>query len=164
LTGQDLVQFGCRENRNSVSHYQYCKENKVSLAPFEQLRCRKESLATSFGKYLNTLGKRVDSLGVTLDIDSCAEVIGSSAANTIGFSARELFDFARLAGVHPKTRYFEIAEVAPPLDISGKTSQVAAEILYAFLCGISQRPLQKRISVSNKNSNKTINNSENARK
>lgn len=163
LKGENLVQFGCRENRNSIAHYQYCREKKVKLLPLEQLKSSSEPTSKIFNKLLGNLGRKVDRIGVTLDIDSCSEVMGSSAANTIGFSIRELFECARLAGAHPKTHYFEIAEVSPPLDSSGKTSWVAAELLYGFLCGRSEWLATQNSSVSTKRSHKTLKKPKNKR-
>ncbi|MFM8315844.1 MAG: arginase family protein, partial [Deltaproteobacteria bacterium] len=54
-------------------------------------------------------------------------------APVIGFSASELYTLAALAGSQLKVRFFEIAEVAPPLDTSERSSRIAAELLYAFL-------------------------------
>lgn len=158
LKGEHLLQFGCRENRNSIAHYRYCREKKVKLLPLEQLRASSETVSNHFKKQLANLSKKVDRIGVTLDMDSCSEVTGSSAANMIGFSIRELFECARIAGAHPKIHYFEIAEVAPSLDSSGKTAWAAAEILYGFLCGRSEGLATRKSPVSTKRSHKTLKN------
>ncbi|NDC25515.1 MAG: hypothetical protein EB078_10305 [Proteobacteria bacterium] len=135
LQPQRFVEFGCRENRNSLVHYEYCQSLGVRLLPLEHLRSQAVPTAQVFQNQLNTLARESNTIGITLDMDSCYEVTGTSAAPAVGFSIRELFEMALAAGRERKVRYFEIAEVAPNLDPSGKTALAAAEILYGFLSG-----------------------------
>lgn len=135
LLGKNLIQFGCRENRNAVSHFDFCKKHQVNLHSFREIRKNKESASALFQSYLWELANRVSHLGLTIDMDSCSEVSGASAAPAIGFSIEELCEMAEIAGNHPSVRYFEIAEVSPPLDPTGKTPNAAAEILMSFFMG-----------------------------
>lgn len=135
VEGANLIQFGCRENRNSKSHFDFCRELNVSLQPLDQIRQHSKSPLDIFQKSLRRLSKKVGTVGITLDLDCCADLIGTSAAPAIGFSIRELYDIAYFAGSQPNVTYFELAEVAPSLDPSGKTALAAAEILYSFLNG-----------------------------
>ena len=157
ILGKNFIEFGCRENRNSQSHFEYCKEMGVNLQPLESLRQTKP-VVELFKNYLARLSKQVDTVGLTIDMDSCADLTGTSAAQAIGFSLRELYEFAFWAGTHPRVKYFEIAEVAPCLDPSGKTALGAAEILYSFLCGKAHgSSSQYSPGLTNKN-NKTLKN------
>lgn len=150
IDGKNLVQFGCRENRNSIAHFTFCQDLGVEIHPLGSLRRISSPVSNCFKTTLDRLSRRADTIGVTLDMDSCADVVGTSAAPAIGFSLQELYDMAYLAGTCSQVRYFEIAEVAPSLDPTGKTALGAAEILYSFLCG--------RISVPIRNFNKTLKN------
>jgi formiminoglutamase len=138
LPAKRFVEFGCRENRNSTLHFDYCRKLGTHLAPLENLRKSKKPISELFKSYLNTLSSASSCIGVTLDLDSCQEILGTSATPAIGFTVRELFEIAFLAGSHPKVGYFELAELAPPLDPSGKSALAAAEILYGFLSGRSR--------------------------
>lgn len=135
LPAKRFVEFGCRENRNSIPHFDYCRNWGVQLAPLETLRKQKKTVPELFNGFLKALSPASSCIGVTLDLDSCQEITGTSASPAIGFTVRELFEIAFIAGSHPKVGYFEIAELSPPLDPSGKSALVAAEILYSFLSG-----------------------------
>jgi len=135
LQGSHLVQFGCRQNRNSQSHFEFCQQQKVNLLTLQTIRKSEQRVTALFELWLSQLGKQTTHLGVTIDMDSCSDVVGTSAAPAIGFSTQELCEMAELAGEHAQVRYFEIAEVSPPLDPSGKTALAAAEILASFYFG-----------------------------
>jgi formiminoglutamase len=158
IQGRHLIEFGCRENRNSQSHFDYCEQMGVTLQTLQFLRHHSHSVENLFKAGLASLSKKVDTSGLTLDMDCCSELTGTSAAQAIGFSLRELYEFAFLAGTHPQVKYFELAEVAPSLDPSGKTALGAAEVLYSFLCGKAHSFGSRPSSGLNKNFNKTLKN------
>lgn len=135
LPGKNLIQFGCRETRNAASHFDFCKQHEVLLCSLREIRGSTQPVSSLFQSHLSSLTHRASHVGVTIDMDSCSEVCGTSAAPAIGFSIEELCQIAELAGKHPRVRYFEIAEVSPPWDPSGKTQNAAAEILMAFFWG-----------------------------
>ncbi len=133
ISGESFVEFGARSNRNSRNHFDYVKKRNVLVMTLESLRMRSETILEAFKLQLDRLARSHHSIGVTIDMDSCSEAEGMSAAPVIGFSASELYTLAALAGSQLKVRFFEIAEVAPPLDTSERSSRIAAELLYAFL-------------------------------
>jgi len=159
LNPKHFVEFGCRKNRNTSAHFQFCEENGVTLIPLEDIHRSDQSAPKLFQQTLKRLEKQVDHLAVSLDMDSCCEITGTSALCTVGFQVRDLIEMAFQIGSNPSTRYFEIAEVSPPLDPSGKTALVAAEILYSFLCGRAQILRSRSNRVTNKKKNKVIKNS-----
>lgn len=133
IEGEDFVEFGARSNRNSRNHFDYVKKRNVLVMTWESLRMRPEPISEAFKHQLDRLARTHHSIAITIDLDSCSEAEGMSAAPVIGFSAAELYTLASLAGAHPKVRFFELAEVAPPLDPSERSSRIAAELIYAFL-------------------------------
>lgn len=135
LPGKNLIQFGCRETRNAASHFDFCHQNRVLLCPLREIRRNAQPVSSLFQVYLSQLSHQASHVGITIDMDSCSDVCGTSAAPAIGFSVEELCQIAELSGRNPSVRYFEIAEVSPPLDPSGKTQNAAAEILMAFFWG-----------------------------
>jgi formimidoylglutamase len=132
VSGKDVVEFGCRRNRNSQAHWRYCEGEGMRLVPFEALREAKSPIEP-FLRELKQLERRCPHLGVSIDIDSCPDGEGSSAAPVLGLSAWELTRIAAAAGSSLQVGFFEIAEVAPGLDPAERTARIAAEIVYAFL-------------------------------
>lgn len=135
ISGDGFVEFGTKSNRNSRDHFEYVKKRQVLVLTWEGLQTSPEGIFKSFKHQLDRLARSHHSLGVTLDLDSCSEAEGMSAAPVIGFSATELYSLAALAGSQIKVKFFELAEVAPPLDIAERSSRIAAELIYAFLRG-----------------------------
>jgi formimidoylglutamase len=134
ITGSNLVQFGAREGRNAKSHFDYCTKNKVRMCLLESI-LKKSSPALAFKNELIRLEKLCTDVAVTIDMDSCSELEGVSAAPVLGFRAWDLCQFAYLAGQSKKVRFLEIAEVAPSLDPTGRSARVAAEVIFYFLKG-----------------------------
>lgn len=139
VKGRNLIEFGARIGRNSKDHFRYCKSNDVQIVGFDQIR-RSTNSSLKFKSCLNALTRTSDHIGVTIDLDSCCDVDGASAAAVIGFSAWELCQFAYLAGTNRKVSILELAELAPTLDSSGRSTRIAAEIAFHFLLGFLQRP------------------------
>ncbi len=134
LAPKHFIEFGARSNRNAVEHFQYCKKLGVPVVTFENIR-KSGSALSHFSKALKKLAQGVDKVGVSFDMDACSEIEGVSAPTVVGFSAWEFCEFAYLAGKTSKVGYLEIAEVAPTLDPSERTTRLAAEVLYYFLRG-----------------------------
>jgi formiminoglutamase len=134
VKGPNLIQFGAREGRNARSHFDYCKKHKVPVHEFGLIR-RKGDAVKQFQTRLTQLSKRCDAVALTIDMDSCADIEGVSAAPVIGFSPWELCQFARLAGANKRVSMLELAEIAPGLDASGRAARIGAEVLFHFLLG-----------------------------
>lgn len=134
VQGKNLVQFGARLGRNANAHFEYCRKHHVKVQQFADIST-KPSTVKVFKKTLDALVKRTDRVGLTIDMDSCREVEGASAAAVVGFSALELCQFAHLAGRSPKVVGLEIAEIAPNLDPTGRSARIAAEVIFHFICG-----------------------------
>jgi formimidoylglutamase len=134
VKGKNLVQFGAREGRNARAHFDYCKTHKVNVLEFWNIR-KKGDAVKQFGSALSNLSKEAQKIALTIDMDSCADMEGVSAAPVIGFSAWELCQFAYKAGANKKVAMLELAEVAPDLDPTGRSQRIAAEVIFHFLIG-----------------------------
>lgn len=134
LVGTNFVEFGARLGRNAVSHFEYCRKNKVRIRLLDDLRTE-GSIIKAFNRELGHITKTCTQVGLTIDMDSCSELEGVSAAPVIGFSAWELCQFAYLAGGSPRVKFLELAEVAPALDPTGRAARIAAEVIFYFLKG-----------------------------
>lgn len=133
ISGKQFIEFGTRANRNARSHYEYCRSHKVQIEQWEDLPADTAGLTAAFKKSLKKLSLKHSPLAVTIDMDSCSEAEGMSAAPVLGFSAHQLAAFSRTAGFERRVRYLELAETAPSLEQAERSSRVAAEVLYAFL-------------------------------
>jgi len=132
LQGRDLVQFGIRPNRNSRTSWEFCQSQGVEIHTLERIRSKGVDPLPYFRTTVKKLSTRCRQWGLTLDLDSCCDAEGTSAAPVVGFSAWELCQFARAAG-EAGARYLELAEGAPALDSHERISRVAAEVAFAFL-------------------------------
>ena len=95
----------------------------------------KGDASKQFKLILANLAKKSDAVALTIDMDSCSDIEGVSAAPVIGFTAWELCQFARLAGAQKKIALLELAEIAPDLDPTGRAARIAAEVLFHFVLG-----------------------------
>lgn len=75
-----------------------------------------------------------------LDVIDQAHAPGVSAMNPAGWSPQRAELWARAAGRHSRVRCFDIMELAPRLDESGRTARLAARLFLAFLRGVAERP------------------------
>jgi len=140
LSGADLVAWGARACRNSRASYQFATKNGVRVVQFEKIRRGRPAAAQAFASELARLARGRSWLGVTVDIDCCADAEGASAAPVMGFTAWELAEAGRHAGAEARVVYFEIAEVAPSLEPSERSARIAAEILMGFLRARAELP------------------------
>ena len=139
LQGKHFVEFGARDGRNARAHFAFCKKHHVKIRMFEEL-CMKPNMIQSFTKELAALEKTCTDIALTIDMDSCRELEGVSAAPVIGFSALELCQMAWHAGKSKKVGLLELAEIAPALDPTGRAARIGAEVLFWFLRGRILQP------------------------
>ncbi|MEM7621668.1 MAG: arginase family protein [Planctomycetota bacterium] len=97
-------------------------------------------------------GGRLDSFGpedpwpegdlfVSFDMDVIDQAYapGVSAMNPCGMTPGMAKRWARSAGRCPRVRCFDIMELSPPLDPTGRTARLAAAVFLAFLRGVAER-------------------------
>lgn len=138
-----LTVFGARPFRNARAHFAYAKAKKVRIVTFEALLENEPKIVDRFRAELGRLKRLAPRLAVTVDLDSCAETEGTSAAPVVGFTVRELYRAAMLAGREPSVGLFELAEAAPALEPAERVGRIGAELLGAFLRGRSEQKSKK---------------------
>lgn len=74
-----------------------------------------------------------------LDVVDQAFAPGVSARNPAGWSSREAIAWAARAGRDPSVRCFDIMELSPPHDETGRTARLAAAVFVAFCRGVAAR-------------------------
>jgi formiminoglutamase len=88
-----------------------------------------------------TLPADAENLFASFDLDvlDMAYAPGVSALNPSGWTPREAERWVRAVGADPRVRCFDLMELCPPHDESGRTARLAAHLLLAFLAGYAQR-------------------------
>lgn len=71
--------------------------------------------------------------GIDMDVVTAADAPGVSAPNPAGLHAQELIRLAEAAGADPRSRLLEISEVNPTYDLDGRTSRLAAVVIWHFI-------------------------------
>jgi formiminoglutamase len=140
ISGSNLIEFGARVGRNASRHFDYCEANNVKVITLDSLLAPESRLSVvqHFSRSLSALSRRVNEIAITIDMDSCSDIWGVSAATALGFSSRELYQMVVLAGRNNKVTCLDICETAPPLDTTERTAKLAAELMFAFLIARSR--------------------------
>lgn len=132
-----LKEFGIQVHCNAEALYKYAKLKKISIVELEEIQKKKKSASFLMKKILQ---KEKTSM-VSIDIDSVASQFapGCSAAQTLGFSAKDVLEFSFLAGQQASTKSFGIYETSPALDLGSQTIQLVAHCANQFLYGYETR-------------------------
>jgi arginase family enzyme len=85
---------------------------------------------------------------VSLDMDVIDQAFapGVSATNPCGWSPHLTTRWVAGAGRNPRVRCFDLMELSPPNDPSGRTARLAAHLLLTFLRAFIERPAAERIT------------------
>lgn len=79
-------------------------------------------------------------VSICLDVVDMAQAPGVSAPHPAGWPAQRLADYTEAAGRMPSVCCFDIMELSPPHDESGRTARLAAYLFMRFLAGLARRP------------------------
>lgn len=103
-------------------------------------------------RWFGSHGGRIDAFGaegdwpdgdlfVSLDLDVIdqAHAPGVSAGNPCGWTPGQAERWVRAAGRRERVRCFDIMELSPEHDASGRTARLAARLFLAFLAGYAER-------------------------
>lgn len=74
-----------------------------------------------------------------LDVLDAAHAPGVSAINPAGWTVREAEAWVAACGAEPRVRCFDLMELNPDFDHSGRTARVAAHLFLTFLQGFARR-------------------------
>lgn len=138
LKGGNFVEFGVQELHNSPWYYQWLRETGATVFTLKSLQGRPME---TFLQALQISGEGTRVVAVSVDIDAArsTDAPGASASNPNGLSAQDLEKVAYLAGRTERVRFFDIMEMSPPLDVDGRSSALAAAVLFWFLKGLCER-------------------------
>jgi formiminoglutamase len=79
-------------------------------------------------------------LSVDLDALDASVMPGVSALNPAGLSVTQVAALVEACAMSPGIRHFDLMELSPPWDLSGRSARVAAYLLLCFVAGFGRRP------------------------
>lgn len=124
---RELNIFGFSPFVNSNEHFTYFSRNRGHIRRDEELP---DCLETGRSDYF---------VSFDLDVIDAAHAPGVSAMNPAGWSARQAETALYTVGSSDRLRCFDIMELSPPNDPSGRTARLAAHLFLAFLWGFAER-------------------------
>jgi formimidoylglutamase len=94
-------------------------------------------------KPLKAVLTKVPAAFVSIDLDGIdsAAAPGVSALNPMGVTVRDAATLAQAAGADRRVRHFDLMELSPPHEPSGRTARVAAFLFLSFVAGFASRRL-----------------------
>jgi formiminoglutamase len=131
-----LAELGIQPQHNARAHRDWAAARGFRILDLAEIRGR---VADAFGDALRMAD--AEAVAVSLDLDSveAASAPGVSAPCPDGVTAAELYACARLAGRDHRVRILDVMELAPPLDVDGRTARLGAAALWHFLAGVAER-------------------------
>jgi formiminoglutamase len=133
LDPRRFVEFGIQSHCNGPDLWNYVKNKKIKVIPWNVLRGGKA--VSTFKKHLRSLATSCDSIVLSMDLDAAASAFapGVSAPQAEGFTSSEMIEIAEIAGSHPKIISIGIFELNPEHDSDDRTARLAATVGYHFL-------------------------------
>jgi arginase family enzyme len=130
------VELGIQPQHNARAHREWANRNGFAVLSLDHVRGR---VADAFAEALRS---NADAVAVSLDLDSveASSAPGVSAPCPDGLSPADLYACARLAGRDARVRVLDVMELAPPLDVDGRTARLGAAAIWHFLAGVAERP------------------------
>lgn len=135
LTGPNFYEMGNHPFANSAIYTDYLENKGVTVYPLTQLRA--QGVISTFEGILNIHPAPAIFWGIDMDAVRASDAPGVSAPTPIGLTAEEIYALVSLAGRDPRSKLLEITEVNPTYDQDGRTSRLAALLIYAFLAAQS---------------------------
>lgn len=139
LDPKNFVEFGINGWLNSRFYMDYCREKGIKVITAREIH--KRGVEDTVAEALERAGDGTEAIFLSVDIDgldvSCAP--GTCAPNAGGLSSYEALEAVWLIGQHPKSRGFDLLEVAPDLDAAGTTSIMASGLVMNYLAAAKKR-------------------------
>ena len=130
VSGNGFVEVGLRPERNAVSFIRDLQKWGATLVEID-------SVEPSMISELIEINERADKIFLSVDIDAF-NIKGASAPYPGGISARWGREAAFQWGQNSKTIGLDVLEVNPLID--SDSSDLAAQLIWSFLCGVSSNP------------------------
>ncbi|MEW6081025.1 MAG: agmatinase family protein [Bacillota bacterium] len=133
LKGKNLVELGINGWHNSRFYREYCREKGVTVIPARQVHQR--GIEAVVQEALDRASEGTQAIFLSIDIDGLdfGAAPGTCAPNPGGLTSFQALEATWLIGRHPLVRGMDIVEVAPPLDVLGLTSMMAASLVMQYI-------------------------------
>ena len=135
LDPRHFVIYGVSRFANDERDARWIEELGATLLPVEHAGlepARPENV-------VSRLGDTSAFLSVDLDGLDGSTVSGVSALNPAGLDVPRVAALVEACGLSPRIRHFDLMELSPPWDASGRSARVAAYLLLCFVAGFNRR-------------------------
>ncbi len=139
FAGGHFIEFAAQGSQVSREHTGYVRQKGGHIIWYSEVS-RGDSAAQAFRNTLGRLAWECDSLFVSFDLDSirASDAPGVSCPGVMGLRAKEAFEMAFTAGIHPKVDLFDLSEYNPLIE-EERTGRLAVGIFYHFCLGVASR-------------------------
>ena len=139
LNGKNFVELGVHAPKNLKEHHDYVLQKKGTLLKLDHIN--RIGLEKALNKAFRIAGKSTNALVFDIDIDGVQKRFapGCSAPCIKGFTKRQILLAAFIAGKNKNVKLFNLMEVNPLYDVNNKTVELAAELIFNFMKGVSKR-------------------------
>lgn len=139
LDGKRFVEFGAHAPKNLPEHLKYLIQKKATIMKLDQIN--KSGFEKSLKKAFLISEENTNAVLFDIDIDGVQRRFapGCSAPGIKGFTKSQIVKSAYIAGKNKKVKLFNLMEVSPPYDVENKTVKLAAQIIFNFIKGLSER-------------------------
>jgi arginase family enzyme len=129
------VELGIQPQHNAAAHREWASARGFTLLPLHEIRGR------VVDAFADALRANAEAIAVSLDLDGveASSAPGVSAPCPDGLTAADLYACARLAGRDARVRVLDVMELAPALDVDGRTARLGAAAIWHFLAGVAER-------------------------
>jgi formiminoglutamase len=131
IKGKNFWEIGIKSSNSSAQHKRYLQNKKVNIIFIEELLNSK--IESKIPYILKKNKSKVVFIGFDMDSVKSSDAPGVSAPGSFGFTSEDAIKIACLAGKDNRTKIFEISEVNPRFDIDGRTSRLAALMIWYFI-------------------------------
>lgn len=133
LDPRRVVEIGAHGFLHSETYVRKAEKIGVRLVTTEEVT-RKGTMRVAQEAY-EAASHSAEAVYLSIDLDAIdfGEVSGVSAPSSGGMTSREVLDIAFRVALGPKVRCADIVELAPSLDLTGKSSVVAASVLVSLV-------------------------------
>ena len=141
LDPRRFVEAGLSRFANAREHVEWLSSRGATLVPVEEVLELGVLARNWLDAALSGPDPKKATAFVSIDLDGLdgAEVPGVSAVNPMGVPIPGACHLAEAAGAESRVRHFDVMELSPPNDPSGRSARVAALLFLSFIAGFTTR-------------------------
>lgn len=128
---ESFYEIGIKKYFSSETYFNFLNDKKANILFYDDIR--NKPIADLFTDLLPKKNNEAIFWGFDMDSVRASDAPGVSAPSPTGFNADDAIDVALIAGRDERSKIFEISEVNPLYDIDGRTTKLAAVMIWTFL-------------------------------